>query len=127
MSCRHPLGRLIRQLQMRHSGSFERGTVDRSMRDCLEGLLVGRFELRVQGLEVAERLFDQRFDLSLLSVGRFELDVQVLQHVVDMPGEVGAAVRAAIHHHVMPGVQSVGSRQRTYTGDQRCTCGDRYQ
>ena len=64
-------------------------------------------KLRVHRQQVGDGLIHQRRDLRLLCIGGVDLDVQVFQHMIDMGGDIGSAMRAA-HHSVMHAAHAGG-------------------
>jgi len=75
--------------------------------------------LRMHRLQVVHRLFHERVDLRLLRIGGVDLHVKVLQHMVDVCGHVGCAVRPAHHHHSMAAVHTCGRGPGAGTGRER--------
>ncbi len=78
---------------------------------------VCRVQLRMQGQQVVYGLFHQRSDLPLLCIGGVDFDVQVLEHVIDVSGHIGGAVRA-IHHHSVLAAQAGSPCGDADTGSQ---------
>ena len=94
---RQSLGGLIGQLEMRDACSFQRSPVHGVLCQCRNGLRMSGLQLRVHRQQVVHGLFHQGCDLRLLCVGGVDLNVQMLQHMIDMRGDILGAMRAAQH------------------------------
>ena len=97
---RQSLGGLVGQLQVRNARSFQSCPIDRVLGQCLNSLRMSGLQLRVHRQQVAHSLLHQWGDLRLLCIRGVNLDIQVLQHMIDMDGDIGSAMRA-VHHAVM--------------------------
>ena len=91
------LGGLVGQLQMRDSRSFQRTPINRILRQRLKCLRMSGLQLRVHRQEVVDGLLYQRRDLRLLCIGGVNLDVQMLQHMIDVSGNIGGAIATRRH------------------------------
>ena len=112
-----PLGCLVGQLQMRQPRRFQRGAINRTCGQTLDGLRVRSLQLRVQRQQIIDRLLHQRSDLRFLCVGRINLDIEVLQQMIDMRGDIRSAMSAA-HHALVPACARA-ARKRTDPANQR--------